>query len=95
MNAQVRQLADSIGWAFADLDAVFSGFTVARSSYSASEELGCAYPYGAFVSLDGVHPNVVGHQSIANVVAAAINAKYGFEIPVVQGISVTRAVLCP
>lgn len=95
MNAQVRQLADSIGWAFADLDAVFSGFTAARASYSASEELGCVSPYGAFVSLDGVHPNVAGHQAIANAVAVAINAKYGFEIPVAQGIPVTRVVLCP
>lgn len=95
MNAQVRQLADSIGWAFADLDAVFSGFTSARTPYRASEELGCVYPYGAYVSFDGVHPNVAGHQSIANVVAAAINAKYGFEIPVVPGLPIARTVLCP
>jgi hypothetical protein len=95
MNAQIRQLADSIGWAFADLDSVFSGFTVARASYRASEEIGCVYPYGAFLSLDGVHPNVAGHQSIANAVAAAINAKYGFEIPATTGIPVARAVLCP
>ncbi|MFI5309906.1 MAG: hypothetical protein ACHQQ3_01625 [Gemmatimonadales bacterium] len=95
MNTQIKQLAGKNGWAFADLDATYASFTVARPAYRAVEELACASPYGAYVSLDGVHPNVAGHVAVANLVAAAVNATYGFEIPVSQPLSLARAILCP
>jgi hypothetical protein len=33
--------------------------------------------FGALISFDGVHPSTLGQQAIANLIAAAINAKYG------------------
>ena len=93
MNAQIRQVAEKNGWAFADLDAVYAGFVAGRVPYRASEQLNCVYPYGRFMSLDGVHPNVLGHQAIANAVALAVNAKYGSSIPVIQP-SGTPASIC-
>jgi hypothetical protein len=33
------------------------------------------------VSLDGVHPNEDGYQQMANAAADALNATYGFAIP--------------
>jgi hypothetical protein len=38
-------------------------------------------PYGQYVSLDGVHPNVQGYQDMANAAAAALNQAYAFAIP--------------
>jgi hypothetical protein len=95
MNTQIRQLAAANSWAFADLDAVFSDFESGRSAYRPSEELSCVYPYGAFISLDGVHPNGAGHQAIANAVAEAVNAKFGFTIPIPAPLPIARVQLCP
>jgi lysophospholipase L1-like esterase len=95
MNAQIRQLATRNGWALADLDATFTSFVAGRTSYRASEQLACVYPYGAFISLDGVHPNVSGHQAIARQVAEAVNATYGFAIQVAVPMPPTSASLCP
>jgi len=95
MNAQIRKLADDNGWAFADLDAEYSSLFSAHTPYRAAEELSCVYPYGDFVSLDGVHPNSAGHHVIANVVSLAVNSTYGLEIPVSTGLPVARTVPCP
>ena len=95
MNVQIRQLASTNGWAFADVDAVFSQFVATRAPYSASEHLACVYPYGAWVSLDGARPNLTGQQAIANSVATAVNATYGLDIPVPAAAPVTGIQLCP
>lgn len=94
MNAQIRKLATQNGWALADLDALFSEFSSARPPYRSSEELGCVYPYGASVSLDGIRPNVEGHVAIANLVAQALNTTYGFTIPPPEVLHVLRPRLC-
>ena len=95
MNVQLRQLATTNGWAFADVDAVFAQFVATRAPYSASEQLACVYPYGAWVSLDGAHPNLAGQQAIANAVATAVNTTYGMDIPVPAARPVTGIQLCP
>jgi hypothetical protein len=95
MNSQIRQLAAANRWAFVDLDAVFSSFESLRSAYRPSEELSCVYPYGAFISLDGVHPNGTGQQAIANAVADAVNTTFGFTIPIQIPVNITRVQLCP
>ena len=80
MNAQIQQLAQQNGWAFADLTGVYPPPVSARAPYTAAEQLTCVYPYGAFVSLDGVFPSAQGQAAIASTVASAIDAKYGFTI---------------
>lgn len=97
MNTQIQQLAQQNGWAFADLTGVYPPPLAARTPYAASDQLTCVYPYGAYVSLDGVFPSAQGQAVIASTVATAVDAKYGFTItigtPAPTGI--TAAKLCP
>jgi hypothetical protein len=95
MNVQIKALADQNGWAFVDVDAVFSTLRSARSGYNVLIQFTCLSPYGRFVSLDGVFPNLAGHQLLANAVTAAINAKYGFAIPTGTVTTVTALGPCP
>ncbi|MFI5232024.1 MAG: hypothetical protein ACHQSE_05865 [Gemmatimonadales bacterium] len=97
MNAQIQQLAQQNGWAFADLTSVYPPPVSTRTPYAAADQLTCLYPYGSLVSLDGVFPSAQGQAAIAAAVAGAIDAKYGFTIaidtPSLTGITAPK--LCP
>jgi hypothetical protein len=97
MNAQIQQVAQQNGWAFADLTGVYPPPVTSRPAYSASDQLTCVYPYGSFVSLDGVFPSLAGHLAIASTVASAIDSKYGFSITLgaPATIGITAVKLCP
>jgi hypothetical protein len=97
MNAQIQQIAQANGWAFADLSSVFPPAVSGRTPYSSSDQLTCVYPYGASVSLDGVFPNDEGQLEIATVVSGAIKAKYGFGTALDDVLPqiFLRAKLCP
>ena len=95
MNTTLQSVAQAKGWAFADLSPLFDSAMASRGSYRATAELGCASPYGQYLSADGVHPNVVGHQVIASLVAEAVNAKYGFAFPTSKPTGIAAAQLCP
>ena len=83
INAQLRQLAQAHGWAVADLDAAFTTMAASALPFDARRELTCAQPYGPYLSLDGFRPTATGQRLVADVVAAALNAKFGFALPVV------------
>jgi hypothetical protein len=97
MNSQIQQVAQQHGWAFADLTGVYPPPVAARTPYAASDELTCVYPYGAYVSLDGIFPSPQGQAAIASTVASAIDAKYGYSITIgpASPTGVTAAKLCP
>jgi hypothetical protein len=99
LNAKttIGGIAKANGWALVDLDDVFTAMVKDRPAYSAATELSCVYPYGRYISLDGVFPNVTGQQLVANAAAAAINTQYGFSLPVPAAlpIGVLAAKLCP
>jgi len=95
MNSQLTTLAGANGWALMDLNAVVQAFVAGRPAYNATVQLDCAYPYGQFVSLDGVHPTAAGQQAIANAAAQALNAKFGFALPTTPVAERTVAQLCP
>jgi hypothetical protein len=97
MNAQILQVAQTNGWAFADLTDVYPPPVSSRTPYAASDELTCASPYGKFISLDGVFPNVNGQSAIASAAAGALDAKYGFTVTVgaTAPTGVAAAKLCP
>jgi hypothetical protein len=95
MNTTLQSVAQAKGWAFADLAGLFDLAMTARGAYRATAELGCSSPYGQYISLDGVHPNVVGNQVIASIVAEAVNTKYGFAFPTTKPTAVAAAQLCP
>ena len=97
MNAQIQQIAQQNGWAFADLTGVYPPAVSTRTPYAAADQLTCAYPYGAYWSLDGVFPSAQGQAAIASAVASAIDAKFGFtiEIGTPSPTAVTAVNLCP
>lgn len=82
INAQLRQLAQSKGWAVADLDATFATMAAAAATFDARRDLTCAQPYGPYISMDGLRPSAAGQRLVADAVAAALNAKFGYALRV-------------
>ncbi len=82
MNARLSQVATARGWAFANLDPVYSGMAIEAGGYKPRDQMGCLLPYGYKLSLDGIHPGVEGQRAIANAVIGAVNSRYGFSLPV-------------
>ena len=95
MNSFIQSQASANGWAFLDLNAVLAKGMANRGPYSVVKQLSCTRPYGQFISLDGVHPNVQGYQEMANAAAAALNSAYGFAIPENPQTVLTPAEVCP
>jgi hypothetical protein len=81
MNAHIKSVAQSNGWAYLDLAAVWAQWVGRRAAFSVANMFNCVLPYGQYVSLDGVHPNAQGYQEMANAAADALNSTYGFAIP--------------
>jgi len=81
MNSHIQSVAQTNGWAYLDLSTLWPQWVATRGVFSIVNLLGCARPYGQFVSLDGVHPNADGYQQMANAAADALNATYSFAIP--------------
>ena len=95
MNTYISGQASANGWAYLDLNAVLGKAVANRGPYSVTKQLSCVSPYGQFVSMDGVHPNVQGYQAMANAAAVALNTQYGFAIPTNPQAVLTPAQLCP
>jgi hypothetical protein len=81
MNAHISSIAQANSWAFLDLAPLWHGWVTRRAAFSVRDLFSCLLPYGQYVSLDGVHPNLDGYQEMANAAADALNAAYGFAIP--------------
>ena len=94
MNSFIQSQASANGWAYFDLNAVLGKAIANRGAYSVVKQLTCALPYGQYISMDGVHPNVQGYQEMANAAADALNATYGFAIPVNPQAVLTPAQVC-
>ena len=87
-NDFIRQQADSRGYAFVDVNALFEQPEL-RQQIPAFPELfenpqtpwGPDQPFGPLFSLDGVHPSSAAHEVVANAAIEAINAEYVTAIP--------------
>lgn len=95
MNNHIKSLAQANGWAYLDLAPMWAQWVIRRSPFSVDALFNCSSPYGQYVSLDGVHPNVQGYQEMANAAANALNAAYDFAIPTNPQPVQTGAQLCP
>ncbi|MDP9205892.1 MAG: hypothetical protein M3P12_10625 [Gemmatimonadota bacterium] len=95
MNTYIQSQASANGWAFLDLNAVLAKAVANRGAYSVVKQLSCVRPYGQYISLDGVHPNVQGYQEMANAAALALNDAYNFAIPENTQTILTPAQVCP
>jgi lysophospholipase L1-like esterase len=90
-NTFIKARADSLGWAYVDvnptlLNAKAADVAAADPRITTFPRLDLALlnpprsPFGRWISFDGVHPSGEAHVEIANLVIAAINAKYGTTI---------------
>lgn len=94
MNAHLAQVAAARGWAFVDMAGTFERMRTDAGAYAPSAQLTCASPYGAFFSLDGVHPTAAGSRLVADAFASAVNATYGFALPIAGDAFDIRVALC-
>ena len=93
-NAHIAARAAELEWAYVDVNpallavkqadvnaadpritTIFPRLDIAQASG------GTRSPFGSWFSFDGVHPSLRGHEAIANVIIAGINAEYGTSIP--------------
>jgi hypothetical protein len=81
MSNHIKSVAQANGWAYMDMAAVWAQWVTRRGAFKVANLIGCVRPFGQYVSLDGIHPNLQGYQEMANAAALALNLTYGFEIP--------------
>jgi lysophospholipase L1-like esterase len=83
-NAAISARATALGWAYYDPNPALQALR-ANGSIPAVPNLGNpTAPFGAYISLDGVHPRRPAHVLVANGIITAINAKYGTTLPAVE-----------
>lgn len=98
LNQVIAAAASTNGFALADMNELFSSFSVRDASmafvgkYVDGINFSPAYVTGGLFSLDGVHPSSQGHTIIANKFIQTINAKWGSSIPTIN-VSTTPASL--
>jgi hypothetical protein len=80
MTAHIRASADRRGLAFFALDELY-GMPTLKPPFSSVALMTSPQPYGAYISLDGVHPSPNGHAILANAAARALNQRYRMRIP--------------
>jgi GDSL-like Lipase/Acylhydrolase len=81
MNAHIQTAASSHGFAYFPLGALYDAKN-AKGTFSVIKLLTSPAPFGAYFSLDGLHPNAAGQAILARAAAQALNSTYGLGIPV-------------
>lgn len=87
-NSYIQQEADSRGYAYVDVNALFQEPELSQQIPLFPELFdnpqtpwGPDQPFGPLFSLDGVHPSTAGHEVVAGAAIDAINGTYGTSIP--------------
>ncbi len=75
-NAYIHAKADSIGWAYIDVNPALAALK-ANGQVPAFPNLSPTNPFGAYFSLDGIHPSGLGQQTVADSMVSVVNAFYG------------------
>lgn len=83
-NTYIRAKADSIGFGYFDPNPLFAQLRQSGAIPAFPNLASITAPFGAFFSLDGVHPSATAHVTIANELITTINAKYGTRLSPVQ-----------
>ena len=78
INAHIQAKASERGYAYFALSALYDLPKPALNMYNV---LFSNTPFGANISLDGVHPSAQGQAILAAAAAQAVNARYGLSIP--------------
>jgi lysophospholipase L1-like esterase len=84
MNAVIRSEAQSRGFAYFPLGALYEG-VVTKPAFNAVSIMTTSQPYGPYISLDGIHPSAEGARVLADAAAVALNTTYRLSIPTSTG----------
>jgi lysophospholipase L1-like esterase len=84
MSAVIQDEAQTRAFAYFPLGALYES-TVTKPAFNAIAVMTTAQPYGAYISLDGIHPSAEGARVIADAAAMALNATYKLGIPTSTG----------
>ena len=89
-NRVISAEAATRGYAYFDPNALFTALPPGSIptfpnviSTTAPFPAAITTPFGAFFSLDGVHPTAVSHKLVANALITVINTQYGSHIPAI------------
>ena len=80
MTAHVQQQAAARGDAYFSLSALYDRPDLKGGAYSVVKHLTSLFPFGTYISLDGVHPNPIGQAVLATAAAQAIGGVYGSDV---------------
>ncbi len=78
MNAHIQARARESGYAYFALSTLYD---LPKPPLNMYNVLFSSTPFGATISLDGVHPSAQGQSLLADAAAQAINTRYGLTIP--------------
>src|SRR5258708_1263550 len=79
----IKGKAQALGWAFYDPNILLAAKKASGEIPPFPNLASATTTFGAFFSLDGVHPSAAAHLTLANDMIATINAKYGTKLPTV------------
>ena len=86
-NAAIQQAAEGLGWAYVDPNPALLELRGTGGIPLVPDLTNPAAPFGAYFSLDGVHPSAAGQQLLADLIALGINEKYGTALAVPSGVA--------
>jgi hypothetical protein len=80
MNVVVRAVSRKHHTALFFLQDLYGPSDV-KGPFSVVQMMTSPTPYGSLISLDGIHPTAAGQTVLAGAAAAAVNARYGLQLP--------------
>jgi len=84
-NAYIQATANANGWAYYDPNTSLLALKSTGCVGSVPNLASATQPFGACMSLDGIHPAAPGHKRLVNDLIAVINAKYGTSLAPITG----------
>jgi len=88
-NQTIAALATQYDIALVDANTLFDDLVANGFVQADGSVVTAAFATGGGFSLDGVHPSPRGYAILANAFSAAINAKYGSNMPMVNPLNFT------
>jgi hypothetical protein len=89
MTQHIIATANRHGFALMHLEALY-GRPDLKPPFSVVALMTSPQPYGQYISLDGIHPNALGHALLAKAAAQAINNRYNYGIPTESSVIAAR-----
>ena len=80
MRRHIRQQADLRGFAYFDMDVLYSSYS--QPPFNVTTFMTASEPFGPYVSIDGIYPTAAGNALLAEAAARALNEKYDLGLPV-------------